>query len=70
MDPRHFLTCIDRTASLLRKEPGNFKATKAELLVLALDNLPPKRYVIDEAAKKYNVNTLGLVEFLQKYFLY
>jgi hypothetical protein len=27
------------------------KATKAQLFVLALDNLPPKRYVIDEVAK-------------------
>ncbi|CAF4085892.1 unnamed protein product [Rotaria sp. Silwood2] len=36
------------------------KATKAELLVLAFDNLPPKRYVVDEVAKKYNVHILRL----------
>jgi hypothetical protein len=47
-----------------------FKATKAELIVLALDNLPPKHYVIDEAAKKYNVDVLRLVEFLQNYLYY
>ncbi len=47
-----------------------FKDTKAELLVVALDNLPPKRYVIGEASKKYDVNILQLVEFLQNYFLY
>ncbi len=44
------------------------KATKAELLVLAFDNLPPKRYVIDETAKNYDVDILRLVEFLQNYF--
>ncbi len=44
------------------------KATKAELFVLALDNLPPKRYVIDEVAKKYDVNILRLVKLFQKYF--
>lgn len=38
------------------------KATKAELLLLAFDNLPPKRYVVDEVAKKYNVGILRLVE--------
>ena len=44
------------------------KATKAELLVLAFDNLSPKRYVIDERAKNHNVNILRLVYFLQNYF--
>ncbi|CAF1317437.1 unnamed protein product, partial [Rotaria sp. Silwood1] len=34
------------------------KAVKAELLEIALDNLPPKKYEIDEAAKKYNVGIL------------
>ncbi|CAF1170090.1 unnamed protein product [Rotaria sordida] len=37
-----------------------FKATKAELLMLAFDKLPPKRYLVDEAAKKYNVDILRL----------
>ncbi|CAF4924644.1 unnamed protein product, partial [Rotaria sp. Silwood1] len=37
-----------------------FKATEAELLVLTFDNLPPKRYVADEAAKKYNGDILRL----------
>ncbi|CAF3290193.1 unnamed protein product [Rotaria sp. Silwood2] len=98
MNSAHFLTWIDRTASLLRKELGTKmilvidnatwhsrltndttppkrswrkeaiirwlkshnivvpeKAVKAELLEIALDNLPPKKYEIDEAAKKYNV---------------
>jgi hypothetical protein len=44
------------------------KATKAELLVLAFDNLPPKRYVIDETAKNYNVDILRFVELLQNSF--
>ena len=42
------------------------KATKAQLFVLALDNLPPKRYVIDEVAKKYDVDILRLVKLFQK----
>jgi hypothetical protein len=44
------------------------KATKAELLVLAFDNLPPKRYVVDEAAKKYDVDILPLVERFERSF--
>ncbi len=44
------------------------KATKAELLMLAFDNLPPKRYVVDEVAKKYNVDILRLVERFQNIF--
>jgi hypothetical protein len=35
------------------------KATKMELLLLAFDNLPPKRYVVDDVAKKYNVDICG-----------
>ncbi|CAF3085822.1 unnamed protein product [Rotaria sp. Silwood2] len=118
MNSAHFLTWIDRTTSLLRKELGKIsllsfsllflglekgtkiilvidnatwhsrltndttppkrawrkeavirwlksnnivvpeKAVKAELLEIALDNLPPKKYQIDEAAKKYNVGIL------------
>ncbi|CAF3057342.1 unnamed protein product [Rotaria sp. Silwood2] len=34
------------------------KAVKAELLDIAMKNLPEKRYETDEAAKKYNVNIL------------
>ncbi len=34
------------------------KAVKAELLEIAMKNLPEKRYEIDEAAKKYNVDIL------------
>jgi hypothetical protein len=34
------------------------KVVKAELLEIALNNLPEKRYEIDEAAKKYNVGIL------------
>ncbi len=45
------------------------KATKAELLKLAFDNLPTKRYVVDEVAKKYNVDILRLVPTLPKHFL-
>ena len=32
--------------------------TKAELLELAFDNLPPKRYVVDEVAARHNVQIL------------
>ncbi|CAF4113132.1 unnamed protein product [Rotaria sordida] len=34
------------------------KAVKAELLEIAMKNLPEKRYEIDEAAKNYNVDIL------------
>ena len=34
------------------------KTTKAELLGLAFDNLPENRYVVDEAAAKYNIKIL------------
>ncbi|CAF4216022.1 unnamed protein product, partial [Rotaria sordida] len=34
------------------------KAVKAELLEIAMKNLPEKRYEIDEAAKTYNVDIL------------
>ncbi|CAF1304862.1 unnamed protein product [Rotaria sordida] len=34
------------------------KAVKAELLEIAMKNLPEKRYEIDETAKKYNVDIL------------
>lgn len=34
------------------------KVVKAELYEIALNNLPEKRYEIDEAAKKYNVGIL------------
>jgi hypothetical protein len=34
------------------------KVVKAELLEIALNNLPEKKYEIDEAAKKYNVGIL------------
>jgi len=34
------------------------KATKAEPLELVFDNLPEKRYVVDEAAAKYNIKIL------------
>jgi hypothetical protein len=37
------------------------KATKAELLELAFNNLPRKRYVVDEAAGKYDVDILRSV---------
>ncbi len=47
-----------------------FKATKAQLLVLAFDNLPPKRYIIDDAAQKYNVDILRSAELLRSYFLF
>jgi hypothetical protein len=47
-----------------------FKATKAQLLVLAFHNLPPKRYVVDDTARKYNVDILRLVELPRNYFLY
>ncbi|CAF4261715.1 unnamed protein product, partial [Rotaria sp. Silwood2] len=36
------------------------KAVKAELLDIAMKNLPGKRYETDEAAKKYNVDMLCL----------
>ncbi|CAF1374247.1 unnamed protein product [Rotaria sordida] len=36
------------------------KAVKAELLEIAMKNLPEKRYEIDEAAKTYNVDILRL----------
>ncbi|CAF3202178.1 unnamed protein product [Rotaria sp. Silwood2] len=118
MNSTHFLTWIDRTASLLRKELSKIcfllfpplslilekdakivlvidnatwhnrltqdtappkrswrkeaiiqwlnrhnivvpvKAVKAELLEIAFNNLPEKKYEIDEAAKKYNVGIL------------
>jgi hypothetical protein len=45
------------------------KATKAELLVLAFDNLSRKRYVVDEVARKDDVDILRLFEHFQKYFL-
>ncbi|CAF2783812.1 unnamed protein product [Rotaria sp. Silwood2] len=38
--------------------PG--KAVKAELLDIAIKNLPEKRYETDEAVKKYNVDILRL----------
>lgn len=47
-----------------------FKATNAQLLMLAFDNLQPKRYVVDDAARKYNVDILRLVELRRNYFLY
>ncbi|CAF4121195.1 unnamed protein product [Rotaria sp. Silwood2] len=128
MNSAHFLTWIDRTASLLRKELGKIsllsfsllflglgkgtkmilvidnatwhsrltndttppkrswrkeaiirwlkshnivvpeKAVKAELLEIALDNLPPKKYEIDEAAKKYNVGILRYFFNFSAYF--
>ena len=37
------------------------KATKAELLELAFDNLPEKRYIVDEAAAAYDIDILRLV---------
>jgi len=37
------------------------KATKAELLELCFDNLPAKRYVVDEVAGKHNINILRSV---------
>jgi len=43
------------------------KATKAELLELAFGNLPEKRYLVNEAARKYNVGILRLVNTLPKY---
>lgn len=33
--------------------------------MLTFDNLPSKRYVVDEVAKKYNVRILRLVERFQ-----
>lgn len=30
--------------------------------MLAFDNLPPKRYVVEDAARKYNADILRLVE--------
>ncbi|CAF2922442.1 unnamed protein product [Rotaria sp. Silwood2] len=36
------------------------KAVKAELLDIAMKNLPEKRYETDEAAKKYNVDILRI----------
>ena len=44
------------------------KTTKAELLTLTFENLPPKRYVIDEIVRKYNIDILRSVEFLLNYF--
>lgn len=38
--------------------PSSDKMTKAELLELAFDNLPPKRYVVDEVAARHNVQIL------------
>ena len=38
------------------------KATKVELVVLDFDNLPPKRYMVNEVAKPYNVDVLRLLE--------
>jgi hypothetical protein len=35
--------------------PFSNNMTKAELLELAFDNLPPKRYVVDEVAARHNV---------------
>jgi len=38
--------------------PFSDNMTKAELFEVALENLPPKRYVVDEVAAKYNVQLL------------
>ena len=38
--------------------PFSNNMTKAELLELALDNLPPKSYVVDEVAARHNVQIL------------
>jgi len=38
--------------------PFSDNMTKAELLELAFDNLPPKRYVVDEVAAKHDVQIL------------
>ena len=38
--------------------PFSENMTKAELLEVALDNLPPKRYIVDEVAAKHNVQIL------------
>ena len=38
--------------------PFSDKMTKAELLELAFDNLPPRRYVVDEVAARHNVQIL------------
>jgi hypothetical protein len=48
----------------------SFKATKAELLVLAIDNLPPKRYVIDEAAKTMQCRYFTVDRIPPNYFLH
>jgi hypothetical protein len=45
------------------------KATKAELLELAFNNLPRKRYVVDEAAGKYDVDILRSVFALSNIYL-
>jgi hypothetical protein len=34
------------------------RATKAELLEIAFESAPPKKYVVDEAAKIYNVDII------------
>ena len=38
--------------------PFSDNMTKAKLLEVALDNLTPKRYVVDEVAEKHNVQIL------------
>jgi hypothetical protein len=45
------------------------KATKAVLLELAFDNLPEKRYIVDEAAAVYDINILRLVVIIVNAFL-
>ena len=45
------------------------KATKAVLLELAFDNLPEKRYIVDEAAAAYDINILRLVVIIVNPFL-
>ena len=46
--------------------PVPIKATKAELLELAFDNLPAKRYVVDEVAAKHNIDILRSVVSIRK----
>lgn len=38
--------------------PFSNNMTKAELLEVAFDNLPPKRYVVDEVAARHDVKIL------------
>ena len=45
------------------------KATKAVLLERAFDNLPEKRYIVDEAAAAYDINILRLVVIIVNPFL-